>query len=578
MEEGVELDDDKEQEGDEEDDNKELGEEEEGDNKEEEEDKVEDELEVDDNEEAKEEEEVEVDNNEQVEDEQEDDNNVEEDGVEVTGNEEAKVEGIENNEQDEDKEQEDKVEVDDKEQGEEEEVEEVDNSKGREDEHGNEEEIDGEVVENNEQDKDDDNDNEEDNNLHEEKEEVGENTDGNAGELENKQLENNNDTGEEIVDNEDDNKVETELENKQVVDEKRKDENNNDSKLTTDPSLDEVDQNANVSEISDDGNKLDNDTEPNNDIIGANNEDRKPELAEQTNGINIEGGKHVEVNDNVITENIIQNKPDPTPVKINNNISDSNKNINPSTNDNLNESSNPTPNPTPTPNATPHPNPLNNINNNQKEETMILKQKPIQYHKPCILLTTYNESSRTKMYEKRIEWWVENTKLPIYIVDSFNTGFDTLLEKYKSTNRLFCYKFDQKKFIRSRRFHQTKYEILSLKQAYEHFKSDWDKYTLIIKVTGKYVLPRFDTLIDEIPVENDFLVQYKHKIRWQNTEYLGFKLEKMLKILGELDDSMVFERTLRPLLDKYKTKRLGLIYIPKEYRTPTKQGFTYSSL
>ncbi len=221
---------------------------------------------------------------------------------------------------------------------------------------------------------------------------------------------------------------------------------------------------------------------------------------------------------------------------------------------------------------------LNNINNNQKEETMILKQKPIQYHKPCILLTTYNESSRTKMYEKRIEWWVENTKLPIYIVDSFNTGFDTLLEKYKSTNRLFCYKFDQKKFIRSRRFHQTKYEILSLKQAYEHFKSDWDKYTLIIKVTGKYVLPRFDTLIDEIPVENDFLVQYKHKIRWQNTEYLGFKLEKMLKILGELDDSMVFERTLRPLLDKYKTKRLGLIYIPKEYRTPTKQGFTYSSL
>ena len=122
-----------------------------------------------------------------------------------------------------------------------------------------------------------------------------------------------------------------------------------------------------------------------------------------------------------------------------------------------------------------------------------------KFHNPCIILTTYNEISRKEMYSKRIEWWLENTSLPIYVVDSSNNGFPDLLEKYKPLNRLQIFAFDQTKYIRGRRFHQTKYEVLSLKMAYEHFIKEWQKYTCIIKITGKYVLPDLESSLKEIP-------------------------------------------------------------------------------
>ena len=51
-----------------------------------------------------------------------------------------------------------------------------------------------------------------------------------------------------------------------------------------------------------------------------------------------------------------------------------------------------------------------------------------------------------------------------------------------------------------------------------------------------------------------------------------------MKIISSLDDNAKFERTLHHILSGYKVDRLPLIYIPREYRTPTKIGFKYSSL
>ena len=213
---------------------------------------------------------------------------------------------------------------------------------------------------------------------------------------------------------------------------------------------------------------------------------------------------------------------------------------------------------------------------------LIIYLRP-KYHINCIILTTYNELSRKEMYSSRIEWWINNTSLPIYVVDSSNNGFPELIEKYKSLDRLHIFVFDQTKYIRSKRFHQTKYEVLSLKMAYEHFEKEWQKYTCIIKITGKYVLPDLENELKEIPFKNDLILQYRHKLNWQNTEILGIKRQIYDHLLTWLSTApgKLFERQLSSFLKinkNYKTYRIPLLYIPKDYKTATKQGFKYISL
>ena len=185
------------------------------------------------------------------------------------------------------------------------------------------------------------------------------------------------------------------------------------------------------------------------------------------------------------------------------------------------------------------------------------------------------------MYTKRIRWWLENSNLPIYVVDSNNKGFPELLDKYNSTNRLFIYYFDQNKYIidkNHKKNHQTKYELLSLKMAYEYYKEQWNEYSMIIKITGKYILPELENKLIKIPNNIDILLQYRHSKYWQNTELLGIANKTFLPLLNSLDDTLLFEKIINLRLPYYKTHRFKKLNIPKEYRTKTQKGFSYNYL
>ena len=201
-----------------------------------------------------------------------------------------------------------------------------------------------------------------------------------------------------------------------------------------------------------------------------------------------------------------------------------------------------------------------------------------KYHDICILLTTYNEESRTILYTKRIKWWINNTNLPIYIVDSNNIGFPELLDEYKKSKRIFCYSFNQNDYIKKNKYHQTKYELLSLKNAFNYFKDAWNQYTMIFKITGKYVLPELETKISTIPYNNDIVLQQRHKFKWQNTEIIGISKKIFMSLLNSLDDNKIFEKIIFLELHKYTTSRLDKLQIPVEFYTKTKKGYTYNSL
>lgn len=100
----------------------------------------------------------------------------------------------------------------------------------------------------------------------------------------------------------------------------------------------------------------------------------------------------------------------------------------------------------------------------------------------ALLLTTYNEPSRSTMYAAVIRWWVLNTKYDIFVVDSANRSFPG-----ESTmgNVRFLH-FQQSANVRD----VTVLELESLHMALRHFK--FDAYDGVLKLTGKYIVPGLD--------------------------------------------------------------------------------------
>ena len=56
----------------------------------------------------------------------------------------------------------------------------------------------------------------------------------------------------------------------------------------------------------------------------------------------------------------------------------------------------------------------------------LLPPSPIPDSGIALLVTTYNVPSRTAMYESRLRWWLANTTLDLFVVDSAGRCFPTL--------------------------------------------------------------------------------------------------------------------------------------------------------
>jgi len=189
-----------------------------------------------------------------------------------------------------------------------------------------------------------------------------------------------------------------------------------------------------------------------------------------------------------------------------------------------------------------------------------------------VLLTTYNTAEREAMYTKRLQWWLRETKLPIFVVDSAGRGFPQSLSKIRNFKQL---TFNQEDILGDY-VDSTIGELLSLKRAWQTFKNDWSRFDYVVKVTGKYVLPDLQIEMQKVTKGNSFIIEHftDHPdagyLRWVNTEFLGFNVAQMGKLLDTLGRSSgaLEDRLGRMLItDQYPLQQLDGMMIPAKYQT-----------
>jgi len=196
----------------------------------------------------------------------------------------------------------------------------------------------------------------------------------------------------------------------------------------------------------------------------------------------------------------------------------------------------------------------------------------------AVLLTTYNTEDREAMYVARLQWWLKETKLPIFVVDSAGRGFSPSISTHRSFKQL---KFDQTNVL-GFDVGSTEGELLSLKRAWEAFQGDWSRYDYVVKVTGKYVLPDLQFEMRKVNKGNSFILENfsDHPevgyLRWVNTELLGFNAAHMGDLLEKLanNEGGTLEDKLGQMImtHQYSEQQLNNMALPVGYRTQRGNG------
>jgi hypothetical protein len=150
----------------------------------------------------------------------------------------------------------------------------------------------------------------------------------------------------------------------------------------------------------------------------------------------------------------------------------------------------------------------------------------------CVTPLAYTKTDeeikeRKEGYEHSINRWMNETNLPIYVVESSGYGFDDLVEKYKDTGRFFVYTFTpDKSVIISASVGECDSLVFCLKKMKETDIYQKSKY--VLKVTGKYFLKGVEDILKNVPKDKDlFLQKFRHNNDggFQNSEYFGMKKE-----------------------------------------------------
>lgn len=148
-----------------------------------------------------------------------------------------------------------------------------------------------------------------------------------------------------------------------------------------------------------------------------------------------------------------------------------------------------------------------------------------------VLLTTAvnGDEKRIKLYEEKINKWLNNTELPIYVVES--SGYDFPNIKHK---RFHLYTFNLIKYKDStsstlKEAESILYILDKIKDEPEYINADY-----ILKVTGRYFLPNIE---DELKKCNDNTKIYVQKHRYgkfQHTEYFGIEKNQMAEFMDKV--------------------------------------------
>ena len=144
--------------------------------------------------------------------------------------------------------------------------------------------------------------------------------------------------------------------------------------------------------------------------------------------------------------------------------------------------------------------------------------------------------NNVELYEKRVKRWLDETDFDIFIVDSSGIGI-------KQTNeRLKQYVFTQN--LDFERFSVSVSEKNSILNAIEYFNDDFLEYDIIFKITGKYFIPNFESVITTIPDDTDIVFQNLQITHGQNTELVGFKPELIKDIILNISHEKSFENVI----------------------------------
>jgi hypothetical protein len=210
---------------------------------------------------------------------------------------------------------------------------------------------------------------------------------------------------------------------------------------------------------------------------------------------------------------------------------------------------------------------------------ILYKNKPKTY---ALLLTTYNEPTRTKKYIKVIDWWLTNSDYDIYVIDSYGKGFPNIQNK-----RVHIHSFTQSHHFK-KQYNIGHYELFAIWLSILHWDKQFQKYDYIVKLTGKYRLPDLSTRLKQINNRYDMLLQNESipKDKWQNTECIGFHTHSIRSIIQHLyfhyDPTLHFEQRLWKLLhntqNKYNVFKFQKIDIPIQYRVARNEGNILSAL
>jgi len=178
----------------------------------------------------------------------------------------------------------------------------------------------------------------------------------------------------------------------------------------------------------------------------------------------------------------------------------------------------------------------------------------------ALLICTYNEPSRTAMYEDVIRWWIQQNKptkeFDIYVVDSFGEPFCKDIEEATKTVH-----FKQKnEFVNS-----SVLELQSLRVALDTFTdfSQSSCYEYVIKLTGKYTLPELKTVFQTIQQQPfDILTQNKDgTANHRHCEIVVYKSTLFSEMVDKLFEKVtmnqwILERALFDILTEYNVGML----------------------
>ena len=175
------------------------------------------------------------------------------------------------------------------------------------------------------------------------------------------------------------------------------------------------------------------------------------------------------------------------------------------------------------------------IKNNYK------KNKWIVLLTTCINIENSNNKKdieeRKDIYIKQINRWLNETTLPIFVVESSGYTFDEI-----KNDRLNVISFKINKKLAS----SSQYEATSILFALDKINKLNIDYTHVLKVTGRYFLPNIEKILNSNENYDLYIQTLKnHNSKFQNCEYYGMRKE-LLKEFAEYvkDNNILMEHKL----------------------------------